>query len=81
MEWAAIFNSVVPILTVKEMGSKSQECQSRFTSRGGENEVSDRLNVLFLLEPGWRLGKFAKWGDLVMGLESFHVSVQAVCNY
>lgn len=77
MKWGAI---LVDILTLKKWGQNREECRSTFTPRGREEEVSDWLNSVFV-EPEWRLGKFAKWGDLVMGLESIRASVQAIGNY
>lgn len=70
------FDNSVDILTVKEMGSKSQTCQSKFPSRGREKEVSDWDSVF--VEPGWRLGKFAKWGALVICRKSMLPSRQLV---
>lgn len=62
--WVTFLNHLVDILTLKETGVK--------TSR-----VPIHIYPVFI-EPEWRLGKFAKWGVLVMGLESIRASIQAI---
>lgn len=46
---------------------------------GGQKEVSDWVIYVFV-EPRWRLGEHAKWGDLVTDLGSFQAPPRQLVN-